>query len=140
MTTDRKKVLFLLPSLAGGGAERVFTVLLRHLDRERFELHLGLLEAQGAYMETIPEDIILHHLQVSRVRYALPRDAEKNSSLARTNIYGYMLATVNPPGERAGTIKFDFREMKPADVPPDVQTKFGAELVNWCFEKNSVAK
>src|SRR5437764_4618064 len=73
MTTDRKKVLFLLPSLAGGGAERVFTVLLRHLDRERFELHLGLLEAQGAYLESIPEDVILHHLRVSRVRYALPR-------------------------------------------------------------------
>ncbi len=73
-------------------------------------------------------------------RYKLPPNAEKYSPIARTNVYGYMLATVNPPGQPIGSIKFDFREMKPADVPPDVQTKFGAELVKWCFEKNSVAK
>jgi hypothetical protein len=74
------------------------------------------------------------------VRYKLPKDAEKFSPIARTNVYGYMLATVNPPDEPAGTIHFDFRETKPEDVPADVQTKFGADLVKWCFEQNSVAK
>ena len=73
-------------------------------------------------------------------RYKLPPNAEKYSPLARTNVYGYMLANVNPPGDPKGTIHFDFREMKEPDVPADVQTKFGAELVKWCFEKNSVAK
>ncbi len=70
-------------------------------------------------------------------RYRLPPNAEKISPIARTNVYGYMLATVNPPGQPTGSIKFDFREMKPADVPTDVQTKFGPDLVKWCFEKNS---
>lgn len=71
------------------------------------------------------------------VRYKLPNDAEKYSPIAKTNVYGYMLATVNPPGEPAGSIRFDFRETKEPDVPADVQTKFGADLVHWCFEKNS---
>lgn len=70
-------------------------------------------------------------------RYKLPEDAEKNSPLARTNVYGYMLATVNPSGQPAGSIRFDFREMKETDVSPEIQNKFGPELVHWCFEKNS---
>jgi hypothetical protein len=74
------------------------------------------------------------------VRYKLPRDAEKISPIARTNVYGYMLATVNPSGQPAGSIRFDFRELKEADVPADVQTKFGSELVHWCFEKNTSVK
>jgi len=73
MIGERKKVLFLLPSLTGGGAERVFTTLLRHLDRTRFEPHLALLQAHGAYMGDIPKDVPIHDLKVSRVRYALPK-------------------------------------------------------------------
>ena len=73
------------------------------------------------------------------VRYKLPKDAEKYSPIAKTNVYGYMLATVNPPGQPAGSIKFDFHELKETDVSSDIQTKFGTELVHWCFEKNSQA-
>ena len=72
MSGERKKILFLLPSLSGGGAERVFTILLRHLDRARFEPHLGLLQAHGAYMDDIPKDVPVYDLKASRVRYALP--------------------------------------------------------------------
>jgi hypothetical protein len=70
------------------------------------------------------------------IRYKLPRDANKYSPIARTNIYGYMLATVNPPGQPRGSIKFDFHEIKQPDVPADVRTKFGPDLVKWCFDQN----
>lgn len=72
MNSGPKKILFLLPSLAGGGAERVFSNLLRHLDRSSFELHLAVLQAQGPYRKDIPKDVALHDLQVGRVRYSLP--------------------------------------------------------------------
>jgi glycosyltransferase involved in cell wall biosynthesis len=42
------------------------------LDRSRFELHLGLLQAKGEFIGDIPEDVVVHNLKVSRVRYALP--------------------------------------------------------------------
>ncbi|HLJ28089.1 MAG TPA: glycosyltransferase [Candidatus Angelobacter sp.] len=61
-----------MPSLTGGGAERVFSILLRYLDREVFEPHLGLLETEGVYLEDIPQDVVLHGLNISRARYALP--------------------------------------------------------------------
>src|SRR5690348_9035404 len=71
MTLPRKKILFLIPSLAGGGAERVFAMLLAHIDRARFEPHLGVLRDQGEYMRDVPTDVNIHHLNISRVRYAI---------------------------------------------------------------------
>ena len=51
MKSARRRVLFLMPTLGGGGAERVIVTLLRHLDRSRFEPHLALVEAVGPYLE-----------------------------------------------------------------------------------------
>lgn len=63
-----------MPSFAGGGggAERVFSILLRHLDRSRFEPHLVLAQAPSAFLEEIPGDIAVHQLKVSRMRHVLP--------------------------------------------------------------------
>lgn len=72
MSSERKKVLFLATSLMVGGAERVFSILLKYLDRNRFEPHLGVLQAKGSYLKDLPDDVVIHDLQVSRVRYALP--------------------------------------------------------------------
>jgi len=58
--------------MRGGGAEHVFSILLRHLDRTKFELHLGILCGKGAYLDDIPRDVVVHDLETSRVRYALP--------------------------------------------------------------------
>jgi glycosyltransferase involved in cell wall biosynthesis len=72
MSGERKRVLFLVPSLIGGGAQRVFSTLLRHLDRLRFEPHLGVLRPTGVYLKDIPQDVGIHDLKVARVRYAAP--------------------------------------------------------------------
>lgn len=69
---ERRRVLLVIPSLTGGGAERVFSILLRHLDRCKFELHLAVLQAMGPFLQDVPKDVVLHDLKVSRVRYALP--------------------------------------------------------------------
>jgi glycosyltransferase involved in cell wall biosynthesis len=72
MNPERRKILLLIPSLEGGGAERVFSLLLAHLDCARFELHLGVLQGNGSYMGNVPADVTVHRLNISRVRYALP--------------------------------------------------------------------
>jgi Calcineurin-like phosphoesterase len=66
-------------------------------------------------------------------------DLSRNSpgaSAAITNVYGYLLGTVNPPGSPEGTITFKYYEVKRSKVPPAVVNKFTPELVNWCFEEN----
>ena len=68
----RMRVLFLLPTLGGGGAERVIATLVETLDRHRFEPHVGLLNFAGPHLKEIPPEVTLHDLRVRRVRYALP--------------------------------------------------------------------
>ena len=72
------------------------------------------------------------------VRYALPPGAERARE-AKTNVYGYLLATVEPEGEPAGGIRFEFREIREGDVPEDVVRRFGSDFVRGCFTKNSNA-
>lgn len=75
MTATRRRVLFLFPFPAlggGGGAQRVLSTLLRHLDRDRFELHLALLRLRRSEADDIPEGVVIHNLDFARVRYALP--------------------------------------------------------------------
>ena len=70
--TTRRRVLFALPSLRGGGAERVVVTLLRHLDRARFEPHLVLVESVGPYLADVPDDVPVHALDAPRLRRAIP--------------------------------------------------------------------
>jgi len=73
-TAGRKRILFLVPAFAGGigGAERVVSTLLRHLDHSRFECHLALAQSERAYLENIPASVAVHRFGVSRMRYTLP--------------------------------------------------------------------
>jgi hypothetical protein len=71
-------------------------------------------------------------------RYALP---EPNSArVAKTNVYGYLLGTVNPSGQAPGTIQFEFKEIKEQDVPRAIVHGFSQEFVHWCFAENTKAK
>jgi hypothetical protein len=64
------------------------------------------------------------------VRYKLPPHAPFNS---KTDVYGYLLGTVNPDG----TVQFEFQEVKESDVPDSVWQRFNPSLVPWCFAHNS---
>lgn len=74
MIESRRRVLFLIPTLTGGGAERVIVTLLRHLDRSRFQLALAVVDMRDAVFHAeVPADVELIDLKCSRVRYALPK-------------------------------------------------------------------
>lgn len=109
MSLQRDRVLFVLPSLGGGGSERVFSILLRHLDRDRFEPHLALLNSHGSYITDLPPDVVVHELKTSRVRYALPglvnvarkvRPRTVLSTLAPMNLALTMVQPFMPNGTR----------------------------------------
>lgn len=69
-----KRIVFLIPTLAGGGAERVIVTLLKHLDRQKFKLTLAVVDTSGAvFRDEVPEDVEFVDLQCRRVRHALAR-------------------------------------------------------------------
>ncbi|MEW5772873.1 MAG: glycosyltransferase [Thermodesulfobacteriota bacterium] len=67
------RVLFAIPSLAGGGAERVALTLLAHLDRARFAPELAAATLSGPYAGQVPPDVPAHDLGSSRARGAVLR-------------------------------------------------------------------
>jgi len=71
MKSARKRVLFVIPSLPIGGAERVLVTLLSHLNRSRFEPHLAIVEKKGFYLRDVPPDVPIHDLKARRVRWAV---------------------------------------------------------------------
>lgn len=65
-------IMFVVPSLQGGGAERVIVSLLRHLDRTEFRLTLVVVDLTNAvFLDDVPEDVDLINLDRRRVRAAI---------------------------------------------------------------------
>ena len=74
MIDQRQQVLFLIPTLRGGGAERVIVTLLRQLDSAKFRLTVAVVDMrEAAYRDDVPDYVELIDLGFSRVRYALPK-------------------------------------------------------------------
>lgn len=69
----RLRTLLLLPSLIGGGAERVMMYLARGLPRDRFELTLGIGDPHGPYVPLLPRDIEIISFGATRMAATVPR-------------------------------------------------------------------
>jgi|SRR5208337_2317277 len=65
------------------------------------------------------------------VRYRLPQERSA-ATIAQTDVYGYLLATVAPNG----AITFEFKEVKKPDVPPQTIDEFSQKQVDFCFDQN----
>ncbi len=70
MSYRRKKILFLLPSLYGGGSERVLLTIIKYLDRDKFEPILVLLDSIDDIPNSILENSKIINLNSSKLRYA----------------------------------------------------------------------
>ncbi len=71
LSRRRLHAVFVIPTLHGGGAERVTATILRHLDRSKFRLSLIVIDGRGAVVrDQIPPDIQYIDLRCGRVRDA----------------------------------------------------------------------
>ena len=102
-----RRALIVLTGLEPGGAERVMATVVRHLPRERFELHLALIRRRGRLLEDIPAHVTIHDLGASRVRHAALaivrlvwklRPDVLASTLGRLNLALLLLRPFLPPG------------------------------------------
>jgi len=55
--SGQHELLFVLPSLGGGGAERATVDLLRGMDRRRFGITVALFTQSGSFLQQLPSDI-----------------------------------------------------------------------------------
>lgn len=54
---NKRRVLFLIESLAGGGAEKVLTTLVQHIDKERFDVTVCSISGGGKYEDAIKRQV-----------------------------------------------------------------------------------
>jgi glycosyltransferase involved in cell wall biosynthesis len=64
------KVIFVIPTLETGGAQKVLSILLRNIATEKFDITLCVLTDTGVFYDDIPKSIKKVYLKISRVRYA----------------------------------------------------------------------
>ena len=64
-------IIFILPDLETGGAERIVTTIANHLDREKFEPKIMLLRKEGGYLDFLKEDVEIIDLKTPRIRHSL---------------------------------------------------------------------
>jgi glycosyltransferase involved in cell wall biosynthesis len=60
----------LLPYLGRGGAQHITATLARHLDKDGYQVHLGLMTQSDSNCPDIPSSITVHCLSAKRARYA----------------------------------------------------------------------
>lgn len=63
-----KKLLFIIDSLNCGGAEKSLVSLLPLLDKQKYEIHLWILQRGGVFETLLPDDVILE----SNPEYSIP--------------------------------------------------------------------
>jgi glycosyltransferase involved in cell wall biosynthesis len=77
MKDNRVKIVFVLPALTAGGAERVLITLMNTLDRSRFDPEFITVSEQGPMRSIIDPAIPFHSLKSKRVLTSLPKLARK---------------------------------------------------------------
>ena len=87
---NKRRLLFLIESLAGGGAEKVLVTLLKHLDPIRFDITLCSVNRVGKYLDDIPSCI--------DVRFLLPDPASLKGLALLFYKIKYKLIYKLPPG------------------------------------------
>jgi glycosyltransferase involved in cell wall biosynthesis len=139
MSASQIKILFIIPSLGGGGAERVMVNLLRHIDRSKFKPLLAVVNLKSAvYLEELATDVELFDLNCDRVRYALPKIIRLIwrtkpqlvfSTLGHLNLWLAILQPLLPPKTH-----FLCRETTIVSVAIKIESDFYQKFWPWAYK------
>lgn len=67
----RVKIAVIVPSLQGGGAEKISLNLIKYLNRDKYNIKFIVLKKEGPFVDDIPTDVECVDLNSSRARYAV---------------------------------------------------------------------
>lgn len=70
----KKKIFFLLSAMNVGGVEKAFLGLLSIIPIEKYEIHVGFLQAKGGYMEYLPSHIRIHEINIFKKYWRIIND------------------------------------------------------------------
>jgi len=86
----KTKVLFVAPSMRGGGTERVILNILKGIDYGKFEIILALVNKEGPYLSEIPKEVNVIDLNAKKTRYAIFKIVYLSYSLKPKIIFSFL--------------------------------------------------
>ena len=135
----RKKIMIIMPSLTGGGAERVMLTIVKHIDREKFIPIFVLMKKEGRFLhvlETLPKDVEVIDLDANQARYAIFKIAKAIRAIKPDIVFstlGYLnllIAIIRPFYSKK--IKFISRESNTVSVE-NKQENY-PKLFDWLYK------
>ena len=67
----KRKILIIVPSLEGGGAEKFIVKLSNNLDRNKFIIYLVILNSlNSVYIDDLKEDLIIFNFYYKKIRFS----------------------------------------------------------------------
>ena len=87
---QKKRVMCVIPSLQGSGAERLVVDLVNHLDRSRYEPILALGAVEGPYLKEVREDVTIYPLGSTRARAVVPAIVQAVWSLRPETVFALL--------------------------------------------------
>jgi len=106
MGTKQKKIAFILPSLRGAGAERVFLNLSRSISEKGYDVDLVLLQKEGEYLNDVARGVCVVDLHCSRAAlsfFALARYFKEENPDTAVSALPHMNAVTLAANRIAGT-------------------------------------
>lgn len=66
-----KKIMFFLPNLNQGGAEKVIVTLANELNREKFKIIIVLFKKEGHFLNLLKKDVQIIELKTNKIRFSI---------------------------------------------------------------------
>ena len=71
MDSGKISVMFILPNLHTGGAERIITTISNHLSRDKFTPSILLFQKEGGYLEFLNKDVEIIEIKTKSIKTSL---------------------------------------------------------------------
>jgi len=86
----KNKILFFIPQMVGGGAEKVTVNIMKLLDKTLYDLHLVTLD-EGPAMAHVPDHVTVHLLHAKKTLYSLFQLRQKIRELQPHIVFSSLL-------------------------------------------------
>ena len=90
---SKKKIMFFLPALDVGGAERVTVNIIRHLNPSHYEIYLVMVSKKGLFLEHIPSYVNIYDLGVKKTMLSIFKLRTIIEQLKPSIIYSTLIRT-----------------------------------------------
>ncbi|MVO98683.1 glycosyltransferase [Paenibacillus sp. N10] len=133
------RVLFFITSLAGGGAEKVVSLLLSALNPKVYDLHLLVNRYEGPYVDLIPSHVTITELKSERLRSSLKHIVKELKEIQPDVVISHLweINVLTILAKKIGKLKFKTILCEHSTI--NRKRFFGANTIRkWAYSKSNI--